>query len=159
MMMRALATFGREGCFVCREEMAERGEWPRGGTGFGCSIFLVQKLNSLPSLQKNQLSPLSSFQKNSPPCSPLFSFLPFKNQNLSSFPFFLFLLTPKISLLFCSLFPPFSILPFTTELLLFSLGFFLFFSLLCSLFSFFPTVFCSQLLSSLLPPKKKPGSC
>jgi len=154
MMMRALATFGREGCFVCREEMAERGEWPRGGTGFGCSIFLVQKLNSLPSLQKNQLSPLSSFQKNSPPCSPLFSFLPFKNQNLSSFPFFLFLLTPKISLLFRSLFPLFSILPFTTELFLFSLGFFVFFFF--SLFSLFFLPYCLLFTTALLPlPSKK----
>ena len=34
----------REGCFGCREEMAERGEWPGGGLFFGCSLsFSFQK--------------------------------------------------------------------------------------------------------------------
>lgn len=35
----------REGCFGCREEMAERGEWPGGGLFFFwvLSLFLVPK--------------------------------------------------------------------------------------------------------------------
>jgi hypothetical protein len=53
----------REGCFGCREEMAERGEWPGGGLFFGCSLSF-------------------SFQKHASP----FSFLaPSRSTKLSSF--------------------------------------------------------------------------
>jgi hypothetical protein len=33
----------REGCFGCREEMAERGEWPGGDCFWVLSLFLVPK--------------------------------------------------------------------------------------------------------------------
>ena len=54
----------REGCFGCREEMAERGEWPGGGLFFGCSP-------SFSSVQQNsprfKLLPLSVSKSFPPP--------------------------------------------------------------------------------------------
>ena len=47
----------REGCFGCRKEMAERGEWPREGLVLGVLSFSFTKLSSLPSLQ-NRPPPL-----------------------------------------------------------------------------------------------------
>jgi len=51
----------REGCFGCREEMAERGEWPGGGLFLGALSFSRSK--NTPPLLVFQPSPV---QQNSP---------------------------------------------------------------------------------------------
>jgi hypothetical protein len=69
----------REGCFGCREEMAERGEWPGGGLFFFCALSLSRSKNTPPLLvfqpppvQQNsprfKLLPLS-VSKSFPPTS------------------------------------------------------------------------------------------
>ena len=64
----------REGCFGCREEMAERGEWPGGGLFLG-ALSLSPPFNKTLLVLNFFLSP---FQKVFPPSplSPAFFFFP-----------------------------------------------------------------------------------
>ena len=56
----------REGCFGCREEMAERGEWPGGGLFLG-ALPLSRSKNTPPLLvfQRPRSTKLSSFSTSS----------------------------------------------------------------------------------------------